>query len=192
LEWLAELGRYSVYNQTLPTLTILLQDWLPTPAALIVSGVLLAGCLLFSARKLWQWWQGNFNTLPLLALAGLVIILIHPHGKSYEHIAFLFPLTLWLCRHPRPFSLPVVAWWLGSWLVSWLAFVLAGSLQAPWWAITDWPVWVYAVWVWMRLREEDALAKPQRRKEKQVLLCKSFFSLFLCGFAPLREISFLF
>jgi hypothetical protein len=147
LEWVAEIGRYSVYNQTLPTLTILLQDWLPAPVALVVSGVLLACCLLFSARKLWQWWQGRFDRLPLLAWAGLVIILIHPHGKSYEHIAFLFPLTLWLCRHPRPFSLPVVAWWLGSWLVSWLAFVLAGSLQALGWAITDWPVWVYALWV---------------------------------------------
>jgi hypothetical protein len=166
-EWLAELGRYSVYNRTLPTLTILLQDWLPVPVALIGSGILLAGCLVLSARKLWQWWQGRFETLPLLAWAGLVILLIHPHGKSYEHIAFLFPLALWLCRHPRPFSLPVVAWWLGSWIVSWAAFLLAGSLQAPGWAVSDWPVWVYAVWVLMRLREEDALAKAQRREEKK-------------------------
>ena len=110
--------------------------------------------MLATLYNLFRWWFNRLPLLPLLAWAGLAAYLVHPHGKSYEHLVFLVPLLVWVCRHPRRLSLPVQAWWLGSLAASWLAFVLAKSLPSLS-GVSDWPVLVYAAWVFWLLRQPE-------------------------------------
>ncbi len=152
-EWLAEVTRYAGYNQTWPTAIVLLRDLLPADWALGVGALALAAVLITTLFYLFRWWSGRLAILPLLAWAGLAAYLVHPHGKSYEHLVFLMPLLVWVCRHPRRLSLAVQAWWLGSLAVSWLAFALSFCLPALG-GVTDWPVLSYAAWVaWLWWRE---------------------------------------
>ena len=145
-EWLAEVNRYAAYNQTWPTLLILLADFLPQDWTLALGGIGLVAVMAATLYYLLRWWSGRLTLLPLLAWAGLAAYLVHPHGKSYEHLVFLVPLLVWICRHPRRLSLSVQAWWLGNLAASWLAFALSFSLPGLG-GLTEWPLLVYAAWV---------------------------------------------
>ena len=162
-EWLAEVTRYAGYNQTWPTAVVLLRDLLPADWALGVGTLALAGVMVATFYYLFRWWSGRLAILPLLAWAGLAAYLVHPHGKSYEHLVFLVPLLVWVCRHPRRLSLAVQAWWLGSLAVSWLAFALSFSLPALG-GVTEWPVLAYAAWVAWLLRRETVSGYAQEAK----------------------------
>ena len=153
-EWMAEVNRYASYNQAWPTLLVLLGDFLPQDATFTLGGIGLVAVMLATLYNLFRWWFNRLPLLPLLAWAGLAAYLVHPHGKSYEHLVFLVPLLVWVCRHPRRLSLPVQAWWLGSLAASWLAFVLAKSLPSLS-GVSDWPVLVYAAWVFWLLRQPE-------------------------------------
>jgi len=157
-EWLAEVNRYAAYNQTWPTLLVLLRDFLPQDWTLVLGGTGLVAVMAATLYYLFSWWFGRLPLLTLLAWGGLAAYLVHPHGKSYEHLVFLVPLLVWVCRHPRRLSLPVQAWWLGSLAVSWLAFVFSFSLPALD-GVTEWPLLAYAAWVawlWRRPVEDYA------------------------------------
>lgn len=154
-EWLAEVNRYAAYNQTWPTLIVVLRDFLPGDWALRLGGLFLVFCMVFTMYFIIRWWFGRMPTLTLLAWAGLAGYLVHPHGKSYEHLVFLVPLLVWVCRHPARLSVPVLAWWLGSLVISWATFALSLSLPALS-GVTEWPVAVYAAWVaWLWRRPAD-------------------------------------
>jgi hypothetical protein len=152
-EWLAEVNRYASYNQTWPTLLVLLRDLLPENWTIVLGGIGLVAVMIATLFYLFRWWFGYLPLLPLLAWTGLAAYLVHPHGKSYEHLVFLVPLLIWVCRHPQRLSLGVQAWWLGSLAISWLAFALSFSLPALG-GVTEWPVLVYAAWVaWLWRRD---------------------------------------
>ncbi len=162
-EWLAEVTRYAAYNQTWPTLLVLLRDFLPENWTLVLGGIGLVAVMAATLYYLLRWYFGRMPVLPLLVWAGLAAYLVHPHGKSYEHLVFLVPLLVWVCRHPRRLSLAVQAWWLGSLAVSWLAFALSFSLPALG-GVTEWPVLAYAAWAAWLLRREASLGYAQSRE----------------------------
>jgi hypothetical protein len=153
VEWVERITRYIGYTQAWPISTFLLMQFIPLPLAEGLTALMVAAALALTAWLAWRWWQGRLPDLPLLAWLGLIGFWFHPRGTSYEHIAFLLPLILWACTHPRPRSAAVLAWWLSSLVVSWLVFFIAGSYPPA----SEWPILFHALWVaWLFAGEKAA------------------------------------
>jgi len=149
--WLERLTKYTVYNQTLPVTEYLLGQVMPAQTANIGSLILLIALMGATILLLWRWWCGKLALIPLWAWMGLAIFLAHPHGKSYEHLAFLLPLVVWAAEQADWRGLPVNLFWWGSLAVSWAAFFVSKSAGAPA-SAAEWPVLFHLLWVGWMLR----------------------------------------
>jgi hypothetical protein len=163
--WLERLTKYTVYNQTLPVTEYLLGQVMPVQAANIASLILLIVLIGATMWMLWRWWRGKLAVIPLWAWLGLVVFLAHPHGASYEHLAFLLPLVVWAAGQADWRSLPLNLFWWGSLAVSWAAFFISKAAGAPA-SAAEWPILFHLVWVGWMLRgssQADSLALLRRR-----------------------------
>ncbi len=141
-EWPASIARYIGYTQAWPISTFLLKEVLPLETAGWLTWVLAGLTLAISTGLIWRWWQNRLEHLPLVAWLALVGFWFHPHGTSYEHLAFLLPLAVWLCSRPRPRP-AALAWWFSSLVVSWIAFAIARVIPAA----SEWPILFHLIWV---------------------------------------------
>lgn len=146
VEWPDRVNRYMAYNQTWLTILFLLKQVIPLSTATLLTTSL---GILFIGMTVWlvlRWWHGKTGWLVLVAWMGFCGYLFHPHSTSYEQIAFLLPLVLWVCSQPNPLPRPALSWWLASLVVSWLAFILS---IAPFGieSATEWPVLFHVGWI---------------------------------------------
>jgi hypothetical protein len=152
-EWIAAVQAYAGYNQTWPTLTVLLKDILPVETATILTWLLASVLLAGTAWIFWRWSHNQVENLLVFAWCGLVIYLLHPHGKSYEHITYLIPLVVWAASLPNMRSLSTRVFWFGSLGLSWLVFLISRQPGTPP-GSTEWPVLFQAIWVgWLFLQK---------------------------------------
>lgn len=154
--WFERLTKYTVYNQTLPVTEYLLGQVMPAQAANIASLILLIALMLATMWMLWRWWRGKLALIPLWAWLGLVVFLAHPHGKSYEHMAFALPLVVWAAGQVDWRGWAVNLFWWGSLAVSWVVFVIARDAAAPI-SVMEWPIFFHMAWVgWVLVRSRQA------------------------------------
>lgn len=148
-EWLAAVSRYAAYNQTVPVVQFLMGEVLAADAAVVGSVLILAVLGAITLRLFWLWWHGHLALIPLWAWLGMVIFLAHPHGKSYEHLAFLMPLVVWAASQADWRGWTVNLFWWGSLAVSWAAFIISKTAGMPV-SAAEWPILFHLVWVgWM-------------------------------------------
>jgi hypothetical protein len=138
-------------------------------AASWLSALLAAGMLGLTAWLANRWRRDQLSPLSLFAWCGLVIFLLHPHGKSYEHVAFLVPLAAWAFSRPRPSTAPLLLFWLSSLTASWAAFFLSIQPGAPGGA-TEWPVLYHLVWVFWILNPSTNPDERPGQKQDDIII----------------------
>lgn len=144
-EWLGRLTNYTGYNQTWPILTMFLNQMVNVKVSipLTISAFLL--CIGITVWLLWMWWRDRLHEILLLSWTGFIIYLFHPHGASYEQLAFLLPLFVWvMVNEIRP--LPIIFFWGGSILLSWTAFILSRQIN-PIPTVIEWPFIFHFAWL---------------------------------------------
>lgn len=147
--WLDRLQKYATYNQTWLISEFLFRQFLPAQSASVLSLVLLIIVAVCGLLVLQRWYRGRFSTLLVWGFCGLAAFLIHPRGKSYEHLVFLLPILSWLLLRPSRKLLPPIFFWGGSIVLSWLAFILqrdpsfpASAAEAPFALLAIWMLWM--------------------------------------------------
>jgi hypothetical protein len=154
MEWFNRALQYAAYTQSSPTITILLSSFLSKPAANLVSGILIAICLVITIWMGRLWWKGKLNTMLAAGWCGVLTYFIHPHYIAYEQIAFLVPTFVWAAQQKRIFSWPMLVFWFGGLLFSWFTFFISRFNLLPVNA-NGWPVLLAAAWlawIWADLR----------------------------------------
>jgi hypothetical protein len=154
-QWLGRITEYAGYVHSQPTLTEFLNQFLPNPVSVGVSGVIGALCGIVSFIIIRRWWQGKTPVLLVLAWIGFVTYLFHPHGIAYEQICFLAPLAWWTMQQKKGSGWPVWVFWVGACLFSWVLFVVGKWYYHP---ADRWPVYFNGLWVaWLFWKQRKTL-----------------------------------
>ncbi|MCE1253421.1 MAG: glycosyltransferase 87 family protein [Anaerolineae bacterium] len=145
LQWVTRVNEYAAYVKGQPALSILLTHVLPQSlipgAALLISLAVIS----ISIFLIVCWWKGRLNALLLIAWAGFITYLIHPHGISYEQITFILPFLLWVFNKPAFKKTPAYLWFAAI-LLSWILFFLT-FFKISLIAVNEFPFLFYITWM---------------------------------------------
>ncbi len=167
LAWYERLTKYQVYLQTWLILTFFLKSFLSLRTAEIITWIAAVGSLGGSVWFILQWWQGKLSDLVMMAWSGLLIFLFHPRGVSYEHIAFLIPLLIWVCMAKPTPRLAVGIFWFGSLVISWVIFVVSRFPGAPS-TVSEWTFFLYIAWfAWLILPNKPQFDRFRAKTARQ-------------------------
>ncbi len=149
--WLGSLNN-TLYNQSGLTITIFLAEILPEPWIIPITAVLAGLTLIITVYLFARWWRDRLELLLLLAWCGFALYLFHPRGASYEMIAFLIPVIVWVIQQKKSWrSAPVLVFWFGILIFTWIVFFLSIQSGAPK-SINEWPFLFYTIWLgWLFL-----------------------------------------
>jgi hypothetical protein len=144
-EWVKRVTEYATYVKGQPILLTYLHYFAPPDWVYPLGAIILACVIGLSVWAAVQWWHNKYDPLLLVALAGGVTYLVHPHGISYEQITFLLPVLLWAANSKKDHQSVLIIWGAAI-LLSWiLFFVTALKWNAV--AVNDYPYLFYLAWL---------------------------------------------
>lgn len=152
--WVDRVLIYPSYTQNIPTLTLILNSFLPAGLSAALTGAVAFACLFLLFRLGRAWWRSKLEPIYLLTFLGVVTFLFHLHSIAYDQLVLYVPFVLW-AAHFAVNHRAAALWWLFFFLLSWVAFFVGLNLPA----IDTIPVLFFAAWWgWLYQRRQ---ASPQ-------------------------------